>query len=76
MAMYQAMKQMQNMYIYALHKNTDISAVLLKLSQNTQNSNFNQVAFAEVNTFQSNTHTHTHTCSPVNKVKEALFKYY
>jgi hypothetical protein len=48
MAVYQSMKQMQNMYIYALHNNTDISAVLLKLSQNTQSSNFNQGAFAEV----------------------------
>jgi len=46
--MYQAMIQMQNIYIYALHNNTDISAVLLKLSQNKQSSNFNQVAFAEV----------------------------
>jgi len=42
------MKQMQNMYIYAQHNNPDISAVLLKLTQNAQSLNFNQVAFAEV----------------------------
>jgi flavorubredoxin len=48
MAMYQSMKQMQNMYIYAQHNNPDISAVLLKLTQNAQSLNFNQVAFAEV----------------------------
>jgi len=46
--MYYSMKQMQNMYTYAQHKNPDISAVLFKLSQNTQSSNLNQVAFAEV----------------------------
>jgi len=42
------MKQMQSTYIYVQQNNPDISAVLLKLSQNTQSLNFNQVAFAEV----------------------------
>lgn len=42
------MKQTQNMHTYAQHNNPDIFAVLLKLSQNTQSSNFNQVASAEV----------------------------
>ena len=56
------MKQMQNMYIYEQHNNPDLSAVLLKLSQNAQSLHFNQVAFAEVQIiFQSNTHTHKHT---------------
>jgi len=53
---------MQNMYIYEQHNNPDLSAVLLKLSQNAQSLHFNQVAFAEVQIiFQSNTHTHKHT---------------
>ena len=57
---------MQNMYIYAQHNNPDISAVLLKLSQNTQSLNFNQVALQKFKLHFNQTHIHMHACSPVN----------
>jgi len=51
---------MLNMYIYTQHNNPDISAVLLKLSQNTQSLNFNQEHLQKFAIHFNQTHTHTH----------------